>query len=294
MFTYQNGNTTVQLLEDGTKIREYEGTPSPSFPESIDLKITNFCDLFKFCQFCHEASNLNGAPADLTKFHSLLEQLPDGAELAVGGGNPLSHPDLKEFLVAAKSNNIVCNLTVNELHLKPFKKLLTELLEEKLIHGLGISYVGKRKKDLEYFCGLTDNVVFHVIMGVHDIDDFKEMKKYSNKVLILGYKHFRKGNTFYKKNNEEIEQKLYQWYIGIPRYFKKMILSFDNLAIRQLKLKRWFPSDSWDKFYMGDDGKFTMYIDAVNEKFALSSTSSKTFDTTGDIQEMFQKIRGLK
>ena len=33
--TYQNGNTTVTLMSDGTKIREYEGTPIVFHPESI-------------------------------------------------------------------------------------------------------------------------------------------------------------------------------------------------------------------------------------------------------------------
>lgn len=49
-YQYKNGNTLVTLLNDGTKIREYEGTPISEFPESIDIKITNYCDLA--CSFC--------------------------------------------------------------------------------------------------------------------------------------------------------------------------------------------------------------------------------------------------
>jgi len=290
-YQYKNGNTTVQLLSDGTKIREFEGTPEPTFPESIDLKITNYCDLFKLCQFCHEASNMSGKHADLGKFHFLLEQLPNGAELAIGGGNPLAHPDLLTFLTKARDENVVCNLTINEQHLKPFRGLLKQLIEDDLVKGVGISYTGKRPKDVEYFCNLSKNVVFHVIMGIHDIDDLEVMRGFTNKVLILGYKHFRKGNSFYEKHSEEVEKNLYQWYIGIPRYFKNMTLSFDNLAISQLKLERWFPQNSWDQFYMGDDGTFTMYIDAVKQKFAKSSTSKNTFDVNGDIEQMFNAVK---
>lgn len=38
---YQNGNYTVTLYEDGTKVREFpdDRAPAPEYPESIDVKI---------------------------------------------------------------------------------------------------------------------------------------------------------------------------------------------------------------------------------------------------------------
>ncbi len=49
---YNNGNTVVTIFEDGTKIREFEDGVKPfsNFPESIDIKLTNKCDLG--CKFC--------------------------------------------------------------------------------------------------------------------------------------------------------------------------------------------------------------------------------------------------
>jgi hypothetical protein len=47
---YHNGNTVVTLLEDGTKVREWQGDAQPNHPESIDIKLTDYCDLG--CQFC--------------------------------------------------------------------------------------------------------------------------------------------------------------------------------------------------------------------------------------------------
>ena len=41
---YQNGNYTVKIYNDGTKIRETnDDVFVASFPECIDLKITNNC-----------------------------------------------------------------------------------------------------------------------------------------------------------------------------------------------------------------------------------------------------------
>lgn len=290
MFKYKNGNCVVTLLEDGTKIREYNENeiPSPIFPESIDLKITNYCDLHNVCLWCHEASDKKGNHSNIKDYFFLLEQLPSGAELAVGGGNPLSHPDIIPFLEKAKQEGVVVNMTVNELHLKRYKTLLTDLISKNLIHGLGISFKGSLLNEIEYFCDLTDNVVFHVITGVNKLSDLDIISKYSKKVLILGYKEFRKGKDFY---DEEVENKKYQWYIRLPLYFSKMTLSFDNLAISELNLKRFFQDKEWNKFYMGNDGEFTMYIDAVNKKYARSSTNPETFDLTDNIKDMFSDIR---
>ena len=92
LYKYQNGNVLVTILKDGTKIREYEDTPFIVHPESLDVKITNKCNLN--CAYCHEMSNNDGEHADLEELKNVLSVLPSGVEIAIGGGNPLQHPDL--------------------------------------------------------------------------------------------------------------------------------------------------------------------------------------------------------
>ena len=93
---YKNGNTTVTIMNDGTKIREYENTAKIVHPESIDIKITDYCDMG--CSYCHESSTTKGIHGDLNKLLEVISELPAGIELAIGGGNPLSHPNHVEFL----------------------------------------------------------------------------------------------------------------------------------------------------------------------------------------------------
>src|ERR1035437_2383469 len=93
--SYKNGNTIVTIFNDGTKIREYNDIPEIIHPESIDIKITNYCDMG--CFYCHESSTTNGVHADLDKLLKVINELPAGVELAIGGGNPLSHPNLVDF-----------------------------------------------------------------------------------------------------------------------------------------------------------------------------------------------------
>lgn len=70
------------------------------------------------------------------------------------------------------------------------------------------------------------------------------------------------------------------------------VVSFDNLAITQLKPERFLTPAEYDEFYMGDDGQFTMFIDLVEGRFARNSTSEERFELTDSIDEMFKVVKG--
>jgi hypothetical protein len=268
---YQNGNTTVTIMNDGTKIREYENYPEILHPESIDVKITDYCDMG--CAYCHESSTKKGIHGDLNKLIEVINELPPGVELAIGGGNPLSHPNLVEFLQVLKSKGIIANLTVNQGHLKTFQDMITFLIKDELIKGLGISITNNNFNYIKPLLKITDNIVYHIIAGVNKVDVIDKLIELGNcKVLILGYKLFGFGVKFHSK---EVDAELKIWYKKLPSLIGKCTISFDNLAIEQLKVKRLFTHDGWNKFYMGDDFTFTMYIDAVKQEYAPTSRSNK-------------------
>lgn len=276
---YRNGNCDVHLYADGTKKRHYDNDAKPIHPESLDVKVTNYCDAG--CSFCHEKSTRSGLHAELNKLCEVLSVLPAGVEIAIGGGNPLSHPELLTFLQKLKSQGLVVNITVNQKHLKPYKDLILKLIADKLVYGVGISYSSRRYlEDILPIMQATNHIVFHVIMGINPVNDVDELYDFclrnnaNCKVLVLGYKHFGFGIDYYLKN-KNIEDNKYRWYVELAAKFKtpKLVLSFDNLAISQLNLKRYFTDDAWSRFFMGEDFIFTMYIDAVNQHYAPSSTS---------------------
>lgn len=287
LYQYLNGNVGVTIKDDGTSIREYIGEAKPEFPCSIDVKITNFCDLGNYCLWCHEKSNLTGKHADIDELLECLGALPPGVELAIGGGNPLAHPELERFLGALKQRGIIANMTVNELHLKKYEDVIERLLEDKLIWGLGISYSGKHKDLVKKFVEMTSNTVLHVIAGINPIECLDEVLEMKAKILVLGYKQFGKGERYYSK---KVEENKYQWYTKMPLYFKKIIFSFDNLAIDQLNLKRFLPKESWDQFFMGDEGEFSMYICGVEKEYAVSSTHKRHRIGGAGVKELFTKV----
>ena len=266
---YTNGNTVVTILSDGTKIREYEGDPVILHPESIDVKITDYCDMG--CAYCHESSTTSGSHADLKTLLGIIHDLPAGVELAIGGGNPLSHPDLVWFLQVLKERGIIANLTVNQGHLKKYYDLISYLVKDDLVKGLGISITSNNYKYIKPLLSLTDNVVFHLIAGVNKVEVIEHLIALGEcKVLVLGYKLFGFGVGYH---SESVNVELKRWYKKLPSFIGRCTLSFDNLAIKQLCVRRLFTHDGWDKFYMGDDFCFTMYIDAVKQEYAPTSRS---------------------
>lgn len=274
---YNNGNTTVTIMEDGTKIREYEGIAKIEHPESIDCKITDYCDMG--CAYCHESSTIDGVHGDLDKLLDVLGGLPSGVELAIGGGNPLSHPNLLNFLLELKSRGLIVNITINQGHLKRYQDMITYLIENELVRGVGISITSNNFTHVKPLLKITNNIVYHLIAGVNDVGVVEKLIALGEcKVLLLGYKLFGFGVNYH---SEIVDAGLKMWYKRLPGFIGRMTLSFDNLAIEQLNVKRLFTHDGWDKFYMGDDFTFSMYIDAVRQEYAPTSRSNnrKSFDS---------------
>lgn len=290
--SYKNNDYTCTMFSDGTKIRwNDKDSFNPIKPESIDLKITNKCDMA--CAMCHENSTPDGKHGDILNLPFIDTMFPY-SEVAIGGGNPLTHPDLIEFLEHLKERKILASMTVNQMHFMHNIDFLKELTDKKLIYGLGISYIGGRHKNAIEAIKQFPNAVVHVINGVVHMDSLEALANNDLKILILGYKEFRRGKVLYDECGEQIEYLKYQFYDMLPKivndgWFK--CISFDNLAIKQLEPKRLMSEEDYKEFYMGDDGSFTCYIDAVNRQFAKSSVSTERYDLMDDIADMFKIVK---
>lgn len=285
--TYVNGNTIVAMYDDGTKVR-YTKTgekPAPEYPESIDLKITNMCDLG--CSFCAEHSSPDGKHADLN--NPLLDSIKPYTELAIGGGNPLTHLQLDSFLRYMESRDVICNLTVNAVHFMSNRGLLGNYCEHGLIHGLGISVPSVLPDGLIELLKQYPNAVIHTIAGVTPHSVYDHLADHSLNLLILGFKTKGKGYDYFLKNH--VAKNLYDLSDCIKDMRSRFkAIAFDNLAVDQLGLRNAFPGE-FDELYMGDDGEFTMYIDLVAGKYGKSSTHLLRDIDAGTVTELFQKLK---
>lgn len=287
---YKNGNFVTTILSDGTKIRETKDDEFiPTFAENMDIKLTNKCD--GGCAWCHEGSSINGKHGDILN-EKFIDTLHPYQEVAIGGGDATSHPDLIPFLQKLKEKKVIANITVNQIHFEKKHELIKKLVDEKLIYGLGVSLVNPTKHFIELIKQYP-NAVIHVINGVLKPLDVKALENNNLKMLILGYKHLRRGNEYFEEEQNDIETKQQWLYENLEDIIQKFkVVSFDNLAIEQLNVKRLLTQEEWDEFYMGDDGKVTYYVDMVERKFAQSSTApfDKRYDLLDSVDDMFNVI----
>lgn len=288
---YQNGNYTVKIYEDGTKIRENDLDFFESeFPENIDIKITNRCNMG--CPMCHECSTPSGENADLLGLQ-FIDSLHPYTELAIGGGNVFENPQFIPFLLKLKERQIIANMTINQIHFEENYSLVRYLIKEKLIYGIGVSLQIPSDKFVTMLKSCGRNVVLHVINGI--ITQWQIERYLANrglKILFLGYKNFGRGSEYW--NTHAIDILRNQDYTrnnmkALLHSFK--VVSFDNLAIEQIQPRRFLTDKQFDEFYMGDEGKFTMYIDAVKQEFAKNSISNIRYSLLDNIDTMFMTIK---
>ena len=118
------------------------------------------------------------------------------------------------------------------------------------------------------------------------------------KILILGYKNLRRGESYYESHNEsvlglqeDLNRYLFPEIIG-HSWFD--VVSFDNLAIEQLHVKEHMSKGEWNSFFMGEDGDYTFYIDMVEGMFAKDSLSMERYPLRDNIDDMFNFLRNKK
>ncbi len=284
---YKNGNYTVKMYDNGTKVRETEEDEFiPAFIECCDVKITDKCD--GGCVFCYEGCTTNGKHGDLNV--EFLNHLNPYTELAING-NDLTHPDLLPFLKRMKEQKVIVNMTVNQKHFERKYDFIKGLSEQRLIHGVGIS-LHKVTEDFINLAKSIPNTVIHVINGIITPEEVEQLSNKNLKMLILGYKRLRRGEEYYKNEENVIlaNQKWMREHIGeIINRFK--VVSFDNLSIEQLDVRRVLSDEEWEEFFMGEDSEFTFYIDLVEKKFGKNSLATERFDLMDNIDNMFNKVK---
>lgn len=291
---YTNGNANIWLdLRDGTRIIEYPDNEQLTLktPLNIDIRVSTQCpygyDTTKqksTCTFCHESALVNGQECDYGILQQVLidANLPRGTEIALGV-NEVTR-DLIQFVKNLWKLGLVVNVTMNERYITEFGDTrLKQLLP--YVFGLGISY-----RSLQGCLSLPDwiaeypHTVIHVINGIDDFDDVKELSVKYHKLLVLGEKDF--GFNCGKVNLNTEQHK--QWKSNIMQLTKIFdIVSFDNLGLQQLEIRGKITDEEYKSFYQGEH---SMYINAVEQYFAPSSRTRNNIKHFGeaDLRSYFQ------
>jgi hypothetical protein len=281
---YRNGGYEVALYADGTKSRlELDEAMPPRVPEQLDLKITGWCDAG--CVWCHESATRKGRHADISQTLDYLRELPAGAEVAIGGGDPLAHPEFERLVRGLRAQGAVPSVTVNGRHLARHRAMLEDLTAAGCLFGVGVSYHDQLPLDWEY-----PHLVVHLIAGVHSPSVLDAAKR-RLKVLLLGYKEHGRGRKLFAVRSHETVANIEAWRREIFWIAHEHHLSFDQLAIEQLEPLRLFHDPAaFARRYMGVEGQFSLYVDAVTQTGAVSSYSDQRWPWAS-LPQLFARVR---
>lgn len=285
---YQNGNLTTTLWDDGTRVRETEDAFfKPAFAENVDIHTSNRCD--NGCAMCYANCTKDGKFGKLSGWN-FLKTLHKGTEMALNLNFPMAD-DFWDLLRCLKTQGIITNVTVNQNHFIKYGNIIEQMYNEGLIRAIGVSLTTPIPQFIEQIKKYP-NAVIHVINGLFTKSQYNILKDNGLKVLILGYKDVGRGVEFHKTENPYVTKNqkwLYDNLADMAKHFK--VLSFDNLSLNQLEVKRLLTDEQWSEFYGGDDGTFTFFINLVDGYFSKNSLSEVKYPI-GDLSmdEMFKII----
>jgi MoaA/NifB/PqqE/SkfB family radical SAM enzyme len=112
---YLNGKTMRVALDPTKPITELK------YPEFYDVKVTGYCE--GECPWCYQDSKPKDPHYDvlsnLDKFFGVMDENQKPFQVAIGGGEPTSHPDFVKILAKFDDLGITPNYTTNGMKLTP-------------------------------------------------------------------------------------------------------------------------------------------------------------------------------
>ena len=287
---YKNGNAIVKIdLNDGTReITTRDDEFNFEFPLSMDLNIGNRCN--GGCQYCYINASPDGIDAELDV--PFIDSLQPYTECAING-NSVDHPQLIPFLQKLKKKRVIANITVNQIHFEQKEDVISDLVNKGLVKGIGIS-LRNPNPDFIKRVKKYPNAVIHCINGILSASDIEAMRDHGLKILILGYKNLGRGADYKSENKMLIASRqryLYDVLETLPNHFE--VVSFDNLALEQLNVRRILSDEEWEEIFQGNEGTMSMFVDLVTQRFGISSLASpdEMYPIMDDIRDMFAVVK---
>lgn len=281
------GNFWVLFNPDnGTKIRmsfdPLANANKSEAPELVDIKITDHCT--KNCTYCYQGSSSTGKHADINSIYSVVVTLSklNTFEVAIGGGEPTTHPKFIEILEMFHNNGIVPSFSTrdeqwivdNWNRIKPLIGAIglsidsADVLSAKLLKLK--PFREERKQPLK--------ITVQVIVGSCSEDELIKILNVCNEndvtLLLLGWKSSNRGSCgpLQDVNLEKVLESFFKDY-ETTRHWNGPNLAFDTVLVQ--KMETWLNEKSNPWYFTKHEGAHSMYIDCVLKRMAKSSYSEE-------------------
>lgn len=305
---YYNGNYWV-IIGPKRKLRLQLGGESlplqPEKPELVDLKITDYCDMG--CPYCYQGSTEEGKHADRKYIRDLFSEWDDHIyEIAIGGGEPTSHPDFADIVSMLNRSGYIVNFTTKSITWMNNKGTIDAVKESVSGIAYSPSNIPDARKFIEAhdeFVGDSCELYLHIIpelMGEERFAEFVSFVDEENKdrwrnrihLTLLGYKTTGRGSSFDVGHMDkliEIAMSPKRTPVGIDT---KIASDYED-DLREKNVSK--------KLYTTTEGEFSMYVDAVEKKASKSSyetenaistikSTNRFGDTLYEMRDIFKNI----
>lgn len=273
-----SGYWTVYNRLSGNKVRLSFDKPqgfdatSATVPELVDIKITDYCS--HGCSFCYQGSTRDGAHADHRDIGNIAYSLGrmDVFEAAIGGGEPTMHPKFAGILRAFASAKVVPNFTTRRLDWMADPAVVSVVNDVvggfaysvrsswevgQLVSTMASSGIDASKAGVQYVMGSTDMRRFRDILITASAHGLR--------VTLLGFKTTGRGSAYtpekYDGWLDVVDDVRKSSYVRLGTDTALAAESADGLQARGVSRK----------LYEVEEGRFSMYIDAVGDRLGPSS-----------------------
>jgi hypothetical protein len=279
---------TLYYKPTGAKIRfSFHDNPPEllrsSAPELIDMKITDYCEVG--CKYCYQDSTKQGVHAPLKKIKEYIDAAANSGvfEIALGGGEPTTHPNFVEILKYAHDKGITPNFTTKVLPSKWSGELLNAT--RKYVGAFAVSI--SNSWDVEELAAaalLTETkAIAQCVVGVPSDWQMKSIIEQCQEeqiaLTLLGYKEVGRGKSF-SKRKQAITPELLEsaWKLSVDTAFVEQYSDvLDEVGIETV-------------LRVPGEGRFSMYVDVVAEKAGISSYHADSFIDFGPPWWSFDEI----
>jgi radical SAM protein with 4Fe4S-binding SPASM domain len=246
--------------------KSFEDNPSfAPVPELVDISISNHCS--KGCDYCYRDSKPDGSFISLDDYKFILSSLNHQKygnvfQVALGGGEPLEHPEILEILDLTKQFNIVPNFTTNG---KNITKTLVDNINGK-VGAVAVSLnnmndINNSKIELLIKGGIRTNI--HYVIDRNNIKqaiqilegDFNKELKKVNAIIFLTFKPSGRGDSNHILSNDSC---LHKFLESIDNNKASCNIGFDACFVPQLMR---YTKTNIDFIDSCEVGYFSVYID---------------------------------
>ncbi len=178
-------------------------------PTLVDFQITGNCRMQ--CPHCYANAVPDGAHVPLEDVELVIRQCRDSGvcQLALGGGEPLSHPHIREILALCREAGVVPNLSTNGMHLGV--GLLAAMRHccgavALSLEGVGETFARWRRTGFEHFKEALERLraarirtVLQVTLSAANFDELDDIAEFCLSrpqlygVIFLAYKPVGRG-----------------------------------------------------------------------------------------------------